>query len=120
MNKLRDQTLLKFKEFGTVNAPSIATLFVSEEYEHKHEIIDYLENGKICLVAPGLEIDELNGETIIPRRTKAILTDGVYSWSGSLSYYVEKYNARLPMEIEDWMLSQHTKAVCTYEMRYRR
>ncbi len=109
MGKLKDLTLLNFKEFGATNAPSISTLFAAEKYEHQQEIIDYLENGKISLVAPGLEIDEYTGETIIPKHTKAILTDGVYSWSGSLSYYVEKYNARLPHEIEEWMVIQHIK-----------
>ncbi|MCR5649727.1 MAG: hypothetical protein K6F86_00925 [Lachnospiraceae bacterium] len=96
-------------EFGAMNAPSISALFVSEKYEHQQEIIDYLENGRIVLAAPGLEIDEFTGETIMPRHTKTILTDGVYSWSGSLPYYVEKYNVRLPLEIEDWILSQYSK-----------
>lgn len=101
--------LLRFKEFGVKDAPSISTLFAPEKYDHQQEITDYLKKGEISLVAPGLEIDEIKGEEIIPRITKAILTDGVYSWSSSLPYYIEKYNARLPREIEDWIVCQYKK-----------
>ena len=34
------------------------------------------------------------------------MTDGEFSWNGSLIYYVKKYNLRLLKEFEDYVLAK--------------
>ena len=33
------------------------------------------------------------------------MNDGKYSWTSTLIYYVEKYNLRLPLEFEKYVLN---------------
>ena len=70
-------------------------------------IARYLENGSpsFCSVSPA--IDVFTGE-IIPGEN-IYREDGEYSWNHALSYYVRKYNLRLPKEFESHVLSRTGK-----------
>ena len=63
------------------------------------KILNYLNSGEVTLASPSSAIDVFSGERI--NATNCILTDGEYSWSNALGYYVEKYNLRLSKEFED-------------------
>jgi hypothetical protein len=71
------------------------------------EILSYLKNGKVVFFAPSRSVDVLSGEIIGP--TKCILTDGEFSWSDSLGYYVEKYNLLLPAEFTKKIIQKSQK-----------
>lgn len=70
--------------------------FANDPSPFSFQIIEYLENGKVILASPSRSIDVFSGEMI--NQTECILTDGDFSWSNSLSYYVQKYNLQLPKE----------------------
>ncbi len=44
--------LLEFKEFGSLDSPSLSTLFMGGRYEGQDIIVSYLENGETLLCAP--------------------------------------------------------------------
>ena len=70
----------------------------SEPYPGQVRVAKYLEKGSVELAASSCGYDVFTGEIIAP--TRMILTDGEYSWENTLSYYVRKYNVRLPREFE--------------------
>ena len=96
--------LLFYQEFGTLNAPSLKDFFEKSSYEGQNKIIEYLESGRIKLAASSLCKDAFTGEIIA--ETKTIMTDGEYSWNNMLSYYVKKYNLRLPGDFERKVLKR--------------
>lgn len=96
--------LFKYKEFGMSDGPSIVSDFSDNAYQGKERIIKYLKNGRVKLAAPSYYSDVVTGDTI--RITKAILTDGEYSWLSVFPYYVEKYNLRLPDDFVAKILKQ--------------
>ena len=96
--------LLQFKEFGCENGPSIKSFFAENKYEHQEEIAKYLDNSKIVSMAPEYDKDIISGELIKPLQSKAIRTNGVFSWDSSLSFYVRKYNFKLPSVYEEFIL----------------
>lgn len=65
-------------------------------------ILSYLDGGELVLASPSVAVDVITGERI--SQTNCILTDGEYSWSGSLGHYIRKYNLRLPEEFENKIL----------------
>ena len=108
-NIIRDSEkhdLLHYKEYGPEDAPSLSTLFNDGRYENQDRIIDYLKKGTVTVVATRYDKDVFSGETILPLQTSCHLTDGEYIWSSDLAYYVEKYNVRLPKEVENRMLAK--------------
>ena len=97
-------SLINYKEFGAEAAPSIKEYFEKNPYKNKRMIIDYLKNGSVTAVSPGFQTDYISGKPI--KATTTLMDDGVYSWSSTLIYYVEKYNMRLPQEFEQYVLSK--------------
>ena len=95
------KSLSKFKEFGSKDAPSLKNLFNEEPYPEKNTVILYLKSGKVLGGALRYDKDAFTKCFIEQRHTPCIFTDGEYSWSSELPYYVEKYNVRLPKEFED-------------------
>ena len=98
--------LVKWQEFGAENAPSIRILFSKKPYPNKEKIASYLESGETKLVSPEAESDVVTGNLISPCITKCIKSNGDYSWSGILPYYVREYNLRLPAEYEEDILER--------------
>ncbi len=80
---MKKNALLQWKEFGVDNAPSITTLFNEKKYTNQERIAEYLEHGKVSLVATSYERDAISGQLIKPLRSKCIMTDGELSWSRS-------------------------------------
>ncbi len=103
----RGLRLLQYKEFGAEEAPSLSSMFAPRKYDGQDKVIDYLKKGKVTLVSTQYDTDAFSRDTIMPLQTTCILTDGEYSWSSTLPYYVEMYNVRLPKEVEDWILSHY-------------
>ena len=92
--------------FTQNDAPSIAILFSVMPYPNQEKVARYLENGKITVVRASYEKDAITGELIKPAQSGCLMTDGDLVWDGSLSYYVRKYNLRLPAAIEERILAQ--------------
>ena len=108
---MKQYDLLKWKEFGQADAPSIKILCSEKPYRNQKKIANYLENGKVSMVAASYEKDAFTGEIIQPARSCRIMSDDDFSWDGSLSHYVRKYNLRLPIAIEQKILTKISQKV---------
>lgn len=92
-----------WKEFNPKAKKSMRDDFGTSPSPFCNEIILYLNNGELVLASPSSAVDVFSGERI--GHTNCILTDGEYSWSNSLGYYIQKYNLQIPKEFEDKILS---------------
>ena len=101
-------SLMKWKEFGDPDAPSISMLFSPSEYPDRDYIADYLDKGQISIVSTSLAEDKIRGGLITPHIVECVRTNGDFSWPGSLSYYVRRYNLRLPADYENYILSKRS------------
>jgi hypothetical protein len=95
--------LLNWKEYESVDAPSMKDSFEDNAYYGQSKIVDYLNHGTETLVAFDNGKDFFSDKVI--SRNRSIMTDGEYSWSNTLAYYVKTYNLRLPKIFEDKVLS---------------
>ena len=87
----------EFDEFGPgFGLPSIKEFISSEPHEYKDTILEYMNAGNGCMASPSFITDVITGERVL--RPRVTMHDGVYLWSSSLIYHVEKYNVRLPEE----------------------
>lgn len=98
----RKNIMAEWKEFNPLAEKSIKDDFRDSPSPDYQKIISYLDNGEVKDSATSRDTDVISGESI--DKTKCILTDGEYSWSGSLGYYVKKYNLQLPKEFEEKIL----------------
>lgn len=98
-------SLSKFEELSPgYGYPSLKDYFQNESYNEKDKIIKYLSNGKSVLASPEIHKDIVTGAKI-PLKLE-IMTDGKYTWSTEIIYYVDKYNLRLKKEFEEYVLNQ--------------
>lgn len=73
------------------------------------KIIEYLENGVIYCISPGLIKDILDESEPIIGSLK-LLTDGEWVWPSDLPYYVKKYHVKLKkdfllhVQARNWIL----------------
>ena len=96
---MKTENIMKiWNEFNPTSSKSIKSDFQEQPSMYKNEIISYLRNGKLVLASPERRIDLVTGKSM--PQTKAIFTDGEFSWSDALIYYVDHYNLRLPAEFE--------------------
>ena len=95
--------MAEWKEFNPIAKKSIKDDLMETPSPYYKKLITYLNNGEINLASPEKATDVISGDRI--SKTNYILTDGEYSWSSSLAYYVEKYNLRLPKEFEEKIIS---------------
>lgn len=72
------------------------------EYPGQREIVKYLKSGMVDMVSTELPRDVFTGEKI--EMEKLGMNDGKFTWWNTLSYYVERYNLRLPQEFERHIL----------------
>ena len=87
----------QFDEFGPgFGFPSIKEFISPEPFDHKDTIVEYMKAGHGCMASPSFIKDVITGERVL--RPRVTMHDGVYLWSSSLIYHVEKYNVRLPEE----------------------
>ena len=95
----RINIMKNWREFNPLAVRSMKDDFNEYPSAFRKEILAYLNNGEVILASPSSAIDFFTGERI--NQTNCIMTDGEYSWSNSLAYYVEKYNLQIPKEFED-------------------
>ena len=88
------KSLLKWKEFGDSDAPSITSGFSDIPDPNKDAIVKYLKNGNTILVSTGVGIDVFINEIV--DNHYYLMTDGEYTWNNMIAYYVEKYNLKMP------------------------
>lgn len=95
--------MMEWKEFNPLSEKSMKDDFRESPSPDCQKIISYLDNGEVTLSAISRDADLISGENI--DKTKCNMTDGEYSWFGSLSYYVKRYNLQLPKEFEDKIIA---------------
>jgi len=96
-----------WKEFNPSARKSMKEDFDAYASPFSNKLLAYLDKGEVILSSPGSAIDVFSGERI--NQTNSILTDGEYSWSSSLGYYIRKYNLHIPKEFEDKILRAENK-----------
>ena len=72
------------------------------------DICNYLENGVVFIVSPGVVEDVINSDNG-GIATPSIYTDGKWLWPEDLSYYVKNYKLKLPKEFVDDMINNNWK-----------
>lgn len=96
--------LFEFNEFGEgMGFPSIKDFCLDDAYPGKDKIIKYLNNGKKTYASTAKAQDVITGNRLDVELYG--MTDGEYSWLSTISYYVDKYNLRLPKEFENKVLN---------------
>lgn len=96
--KTRINIMANWKEFNPSAKRSMKDDFSSTPSPVKKQILAYVNSGTATLVSPSSSFDAFTGERI--SATSCILTDGEYSWHNTLGYYIQKYNLRIPKELE--------------------
>lgn len=98
-------SLISYDEFGPgMGFKSMKEYFEAAPYENQEKIVFYLDNGIQTYVRASKGRDFYTGE-LIPGSCTG-MTDGEYSWNSALSYYVKKYNLRLPAAFEKKVLEK--------------
>jgi hypothetical protein len=93
------KSLIVFKEFGNRALPesklSILDFISDYPQDEKNSLIDYLNSGvtRIAFMHMVNDVIDPNNMDIAP---DAYVTDGEWEWSDDFSYYVRRYNLRLP------------------------
>ena len=99
----------KLKRFGFFDSVSLeqrkaqlVQLIGENEHAQKASVLRYLRGGEQLMLVAGIVRDPLDPNRPIIG-SPHILTDGTWAWSADVTYYVEKYNLRLPEEFLESM-----------------
>lgn len=84
--------------------PSMKDRLQAAPYKTKNDILKYLKSGKAHIATAARVIDVYSREDTF--RPLLHLNDGEFSWTTKLIYYIEKYNLRLPTEVENRILEK--------------
>ena len=104
----------KYEELSPgMGFPSIMDALEKEPYPNKEIILQYLHSGHVYLVTASRFNDIFTGQSA--RRELYCMTDGKYSWSSTIPYYVEHYNLRLQKDFEEHVLANSRTALNTQE-----
>ena len=99
------KSLIHFDEFGkNMGFPSMKDYFCDKPYKGIDKIISYLQKGEVTYVSASQNRDVFTNERF--NGSLCGMTDGVYSWTNALWYYVKKYNLKLNEEFTKYVLSQ--------------
>lgn len=83
---------------GLPDGPSLLESVSPEPHPDEDRIIAYLERGAVLAVSGVLARDVLSEDhTVIS--VLQTQTDGTWTWSSDLAYYVRTYHARVPAEL---------------------
>lgn len=83
--------------------PSMAASFERNPYPNKDKIVRFLKSGgEVECARASRDVDVFSGERI-PDEV-LVMSAGEFMWSNILSWYVDKYNLRLPKNFEDFIL----------------
>ena len=99
----RSNIMALWKEYNPTSQRSIQDDFNDKPGKDDDRIIAYLKNGEIKVVTASRGVDVVTGDPI--GGSCCILTDGEYSWTSELSYYVKQYHLGLPVEFVNKILS---------------
>ncbi|MGM9969795.1 MAG: hypothetical protein ACI35S_05300 [Anaeroplasma sp.] len=81
---------------------NISEHFNKSKYPNQDKILLYLKKGRQFLYTPHKIFDPITGALIA--RECYSRTDETYSWTDILIYIIDKYNYRLPIDIENHIL----------------
>ncbi len=112
---MRGQLLMQYREISkNPEYPSLKDFLEENPYKCKQKILDYLRTYGIleipwdpneervdCVTADIVKFDDLSG----------MFSDGFFSWTSELIYYVDKHNLRLPRSFERYILKEHFKEI---------
>ncbi len=99
-------SLITFADFFGSDYPEIAAQYpmmrdcvVDGEYPHKEELLRYLETAPVDWISMSDKpfVDVMTGEPMLGVKPCG-RSDGVYSWTNDLAYYVDRYNVGLPAD----------------------
>lgn len=90
---MRINLMSRWREFNPQSDRSVADDFQDTEWSGEKKIIRYLLEGKVTVISPSAVTDIFTGERIAS--SLCIMTDGVYSWTNELPYYIEKYHLKI-------------------------
>ena len=89
----------KYEEFAPgMGFPSIMGHMQPTPYGAKAKVLKYLKSGRVHMATAARIVDAVTGEAA--SQTLLHMNDGEYSWSSRLIYHIEKYNLRLPEDVE--------------------
>lgn len=83
------------------NAPSLVQCRGKRHPANKQEVVGYLRSGVSLILSPGRDEDVFDPSKYAG--SASVLTDGVYAWQKTLSYYVDTYDVELSAEFEAHM-----------------
>ena len=99
------RNIANFKEFtGSNTDKSLKDCVNSKPYENKGAILEYLKNGEEYAASTKIVRDYITGRSIAIYPTLK-RRDGL-AWPHELEYYIDKYNIKLPKEIEEEIISK--------------
>ena len=84
--------------------PSMRASFAPQPYDGQQRIAAYLRSGEDYMASLALPHDVITGQRI--PGTTLMMHDSDYCWSSDLAYYVDHYNLRLPLKIEQDILKK--------------
>lgn len=84
--------------------PAMKDNLSPEPYKTKPLVLKYLQSGRAHIATAARIVDVYSGETT--NFTLLHLNDGEFSWTTKLIYYIDRYNLRLPAEIENKILEK--------------
>jgi len=105
--KLREVGFFRELQHGAKDGPSLLDQISDVPQPSETEIVNYLRKG-ILLVGCTRVVRDVLDESAGIISSPHILTDCVWKWPNDLSYYVERYHARVPesfvqhMQSHDW------------------
>ena len=106
---------MKLKRFGFFSSMNkdeavdlLKTVSSTSPREHESDVLNYLRGGTQVFMVPGLAVDLLNPEHVVIGPPN-VFTDGEWTWSNELLFYIEHYHIEIPtaflqkMSYEKWV-----------------
>lgn len=103
---LRKQGYFKEMYGGDESDPSIWDHIKSEPYQQEEKIINYLDSGVVIVACGGCIQDIINPDNGMAG-CPDLKTDGIWFWSGELSYYVRRYHIKLSDQFISTMIENN-------------
>jgi len=120
--KLKRVGNYKELKHGDKQGESLYELMSAVPCLNEDKIISYLKSGRVFCASASLVYDVLSKDEIIIDELY-ILTDGVWSWSSDLAYYIKKYHIDIDknfichMENNAWTINRDVIDLAELERR---
>lgn len=89
------------------NADSIVNHLASGPYPEKAALLSYMRSAEIQLSAMDVGTDVIDGVSKVFGTDRK--TDGTYTWTSHIEYYIDKYNLRPPEDFIAHVMAQMDK-----------